>query len=94
MSSAISRAVVAWLCGAAVIAAYAADWTPMPTTTAFGTRGLSQTGSAQPLGAGRLNLTVQGAWYQQKDTISGRTHSGRQHCHRPWQHCLRDKQLF
>ena len=48
----------------------------MPTTTAFGTRGLSQTSSAQALGAGRLNLTVQGAWYQQKDNFPAAPNSG------------------
>jgi outer membrane protein OmpA-like peptidoglycan-associated protein len=76
MSKSISRAVIALLCAAAAVAAQAGDWTPMPTTTAFGTRGLSQTASAQALGAGRLNLTVQGAWYQQKDNFPGAPNSG------------------
>lgn len=75
-SSAVCIVTTAWLCAAAAVAADPNDWTPMPTTTAFGTRGLSQTGSAQALGAGRLNLTVQGAWYQQKDSYPGTPNAG------------------
>jgi|WetSurMetagenome_2_1015567.scaffolds.fasta_scaffold00025_77 outer membrane protein OmpA-like peptidoglycan-associated protein len=75
-SSAFRTIIIALFCGTAAVAVQAADWTPMPTTTAFGTRGLSQTASAQSLGAGRLNLTVQGAWYQQKDVFPGTPNSG------------------
>jgi outer membrane protein OmpA-like peptidoglycan-associated protein len=52
-------------------AAQTETWTPMPATTAWGTRGLSQTASAEALGAGRLDVTLQGAWYQQKDFFPG-----------------------
>ncbi|HUI93077.1 MAG TPA: OmpA family protein [Chitinivibrionales bacterium] len=51
--------------------AVADTWTPMPATTSLGTRGLSQTASARALGAGRLNITLQGSWYQQKDFFPG-----------------------
>jgi outer membrane protein OmpA-like peptidoglycan-associated protein len=36
-----------------------------PTNTFYGTRGLTQTGSAEALGEGRLLFGVNGAWYQQ-----------------------------
>jgi outer membrane protein OmpA-like peptidoglycan-associated protein len=37
-----------------------------PTTTVYATRGMTQTASAEPLGAGRLTFSLQGAWYQQQ----------------------------
>jgi outer membrane protein OmpA-like peptidoglycan-associated protein len=42
-----------------------------PTNTFYGTRGLSQTLSAEPLGEGRLLFGVYGSWYQQQKTFSG-----------------------
>ena len=36
-----------------------------PTNTMYGTRGLSQTGSAEALGEGRLVFGLTGTWYQQ-----------------------------
>ncbi len=42
-----------------------------PTNTFYGTRGLSQTNSAETLGEGRLIFGVNGSWYQQQRAISG-----------------------
>ena len=42
-----------------------------PTNTFYGTRGLSQTASAEALGEGRLIFGVQGAWYQQQKAFAG-----------------------
>lgn len=42
-----------------------------PTNTFYGTRGLSQTASAEALGEGRLIFGVQGAWYQQQRAFLG-----------------------
>ncbi len=72
---AVCIAIFAWLWALATVAP-ADDWTPMPTTTGFGTRGLSQTSSAQALGMGRLNVVAQGAWYQQKDAYAGAPNEG------------------
>jgi outer membrane protein OmpA-like peptidoglycan-associated protein len=41
-----------------------------PATTCYSTRGMTQISSAEPLGAGRLTITAQGAWYQQQRTFS------------------------
>jgi outer membrane protein OmpA-like peptidoglycan-associated protein len=79
MTSMIRRIMTSFVCAAMTItamgpgraAAQTDTWTPMPTTTAWGTRGLSQTASARALGAGRLNVTLQGTWYQQKDFFPG-----------------------
>ena len=38
-----------------------------PTNTMYGTRGLTQTGSAEALGEGRLIFGLNGSWYQQKE---------------------------
>lgn len=38
-----------------------------PTNTFYGTRGLSQVGSAEALGEGRLVFGVNGSWYQQDE---------------------------
>jgi outer membrane protein OmpA-like peptidoglycan-associated protein len=42
-----------------------------PTNTFFGTRGLSQTSSAEALGQGRLIFGVQGSYYQQQKGFPG-----------------------
>lgn len=42
-----------------------------PTNTFYGTRGLSQTASAEALGEGRLIFGFQGAWYQQQRSFAG-----------------------
>ncbi len=42
-----------------------------PTNTFYGTRGLSQTSSAEALGQGRLIFGFQGAWYQQQKLFLG-----------------------
>ena len=42
-----------------------------PTTTFFGTRGLSQTSSAEALGEGRLIFDITGSWYQQQHDYAG-----------------------
>lgn len=42
-----------------------------PTNTMQGTRGLSQTSSAEALGEGRLVLGVHGPWYRQERQFSG-----------------------
>jgi len=42
-----------------------------PTTTVYATRGMTQTSSAEALGAGRLTVGLQGAWYQQKRNFAG-----------------------
>src|SRR6186997_2874827 len=39
-----------------------------PTNTFYGTRGLSQTGSAEALGEGRLVFGITGSWYQQNQS--------------------------
>jgi outer membrane protein OmpA-like peptidoglycan-associated protein len=81
---AIRKAMTAWACAAMAIMAIwcgrtwaqSNTWTPMPTTTAWGTRGLSQTSSAEALGAGRLNLNLQGTWYRQQDAYPGTPNAG------------------
>lgn len=51
-----------------------------PTNTMYATRGLSQTGSAEALGEGRLVFGLTGTWYQQQQTpkpsASGNPQSG------------------
>ncbi len=42
-----------------------------PTNTFYGTRGLSQTNSAEALGEGRLIFGFSGSWYQQQRNFSG-----------------------
>lgn len=42
-----------------------------PTNTFHGTRGLSQTGSAETLGEGRLIFGLNGSWYQQQRAFPG-----------------------
>lgn len=42
-----------------------------PTNTFFGTRGLSQTASAEALGEGRLTFGTYGSWYQQQRSFLG-----------------------
>ncbi len=42
-----------------------------PTNTFFGTRGLSQTASAEALGEGRLIFAMTGSWYLQQREFSG-----------------------
>ncbi len=42
-----------------------------PTNTFYGTRGLSQTSSAEALGEGRLIFGVYGSWYQQQKDFTG-----------------------
>ncbi len=42
-----------------------------PTNTFYGTRGLSQTSSAEALGEGRLIFGLQGSFYQQQKLFSG-----------------------
>ena len=42
-----------------------------PTNTFYGTRGLSQTSSAEALGEGRLIFGASGAWYQQQKSFFG-----------------------
>lgn len=42
-----------------------------PTNTFYGTRGLSQTASAEALGEGRLIFGAQGAWYRQQRAFAG-----------------------
>src|SRR5690349_4681100 len=42
-----------------------------PTNTWYGTRGLSQTSSAEALGQGRLVLSLNGPWYRQSRTYPG-----------------------
>ncbi len=82
--SAIRRATTALMYAATAIlaiwygptAAQTDTWTPMPTTTAWGTCGLSQTASAEALGAGRLNVNLQGTWYRQKDFLPGTPNVG------------------
>lgn len=38
---------------------------PAPTTTLAATRGLTETPSAEPMGAGRLSFSILGTWYKQ-----------------------------
>ena len=71
MTSCVCAAMLITAMGAGWATAQTDTWTPMPTTTAWGTRGLSQTASARALGAGRLNVNVQGTWYKQKDFFPG-----------------------
>ena len=81
---AIRKAMNAWACAVMAImtiwcgttCAQSNTWTPMPTTTAWGTRGLSQTSSAEALGAGRLNVNLQGTWYRQQDAYPGTPNAG------------------
>lgn len=40
-----------------------------PTNTFYATRGLSQTGSAEALGEGRLLFGLNGSWYQQQQAV-------------------------
>ncbi len=47
-----------------------------PTNTFYGTRGLSQTSSAEALGEGRLIFGLQGAWYQQQKGFPGGPNNG------------------
>jgi outer membrane protein OmpA-like peptidoglycan-associated protein len=42
-----------------------------PSITFYGTRGLSQTASAEALGEGRLTFGAYGSWYQQQKTFLG-----------------------
>src|SRR6185295_1606560 len=42
-----------------------------PSSTAYGTRGLPQTSSAEALGEGRLMFGVQGAYYRQQKQFAG-----------------------
>jgi len=42
-----------------------------PTTNPYGTAGMSQVVSAEPLGAGRLNFQFRGNYYQQQDAFQG-----------------------
>ena len=42
-----------------------------PTNTFYGTRGLSQTASAEALGEGRLIFGINGNWYQQQNVFAG-----------------------
>ena len=44
---------------------------PIPATTEWGTRGLSQTASAEALGYGRLNFSLMGTWYRQHGAFPG-----------------------
>src|SRR5665213_1938764 len=41
-----------------------------PTNTIWGTRGLTQTGSAEALGEGRLIFGLDGSWYQQSEVVA------------------------
>ncbi|HEX7511443.1 MAG TPA: hypothetical protein VF335_09100, partial [Chitinivibrionales bacterium] len=47
-----------------------------PTTSGNASRGMTQISSAEPLGAGRLTLSLQGAWYQQQRPFFGAPDSG------------------
>jgi outer membrane protein OmpA-like peptidoglycan-associated protein len=40
-----------------------------PATTLWATRGLPQTASAEPMGAGRLTISIAGTWYKQDRSI-------------------------
>ncbi len=42
-----------------------------PTTNPYGTAGMSQVVSAEPLGAGRLSVQLRGNFYEQKDAYAG-----------------------
>ena len=52
-------------------ASSAIDSIPAPTTTIQGTRGLTHTASAEPLGAGRLVFSLLGTWYHQDRGFTG-----------------------
>lgn len=47
-----------------------------PSNTAYGTRGLSQTASAEALGEGRLVFGLHGNWYQQQTTYANAPNDG------------------
>jgi outer membrane protein OmpA-like peptidoglycan-associated protein len=47
-----------------------------PSLTCYATRGLTQVASAEALGAGRLSVGLQGAWFQQKREIANAPDSG------------------
>jgi outer membrane protein OmpA-like peptidoglycan-associated protein len=47
-----------------------------PTNTWYGTRGLSQTGSAEALGSGRLIFGLNGSYYRQQKNFAGAPNKG------------------
>jgi outer membrane protein OmpA-like peptidoglycan-associated protein len=56
---------------AALFADVSSAASPSPATTVWGTRGLTQTVSAECMGAGRLTINLTGSWYKQALSFRG-----------------------
>jgi hypothetical protein len=80
---AVQRLLRHWMLGSACIGVLLLAQTaaggfdnPLPIMTLKATRGLSQTNSAEAMGAGRLTFSLFGSWYQQANEYPLSPNSG------------------